>query len=215
MRAAPFSVADRAAAVCGALFSLYPTVEGFLNYDTPFQLLVAVVLSARCSDARVNGVTAKLFADAPTAHEICAMPLQLLEEIIHPLGFFHQKARALSGLSKKLVKEFSGAVPLNFSDLESLPGVGHKTASVVMGQLTSVPTFPVDTHVWRLAKRWGLSCGKNAMAVERDLKNLFQPTMWMGLHLRMIKYGRLRCTARMCDGTKCEICRLLELKKLR
>jgi endonuclease-3 len=195
------------------LFSMYPRVDGFLSYNSPFQLLVAVVLSARCSDVRVNAVGAKLFAEAPEADDLAAMDINELEKILHPLGFFRQKARAVLGLSNQIVEKFSGAVPLNFRDLESLPGVGHKTASVVLGQLTDVPTFPVDTHVWRLALRWGLSKGKTAAAVERDLKNLFDEELWMGLHLRMIQHGRLHCTARRCDGTVCEICRKLRSKQ--
>ena len=203
------SAADRAALVQSMLFANYPDVGKFLDYGSPFQLLVAVVLSARCLDSRVNSVTATLFTEAPTAEKMAAMELSRLEDIVHPLGFFRQKARAILGLAQKIVNEFSGAVPLNFCDLPSLPGVGHKTASVVIGQLTDIPTFPVDTHVWRLSLRWGLSHGKNAAAVERDLKNLFHPKSWMGLHMRMIHHGKLHCTASGCGEVGCEICRRL------
>jgi endonuclease-3 len=187
----------------------FPEISGFLEHGSPFQLLVAVVLSARCTDRQVNRVTVELFAEAPTARDLADLPLIRIEEIIHSLGFFRQKARALRGLAGRIGKNFHGEVPLNFEDLESLPGVGHKTASVVMGQCTGIPAFPVDTHVWRLARRWGLSEGRNVLQTERDLKDLFCPEQWMGLHLRMIAYGRGDCTARKCDGTRCAICRRL------
>jgi endonuclease-3 len=210
---APPSAADRAAAVDRLLEERLPRVAGFLAHRSPFQLLVAVVLSARCTDERVNRVTERLFAEAPTAEALAALPLARTEELIPPVGFFHQKARALKGLSERLVRDFHGRVPLNFPDLESLPGVGHKTASVVLGQCTDTPTFPVDTHVWRLARRWGLSRARNVAETERDLKELFPPERWMDLHLRMIAYGRTGCTARGCDGTRCAICRQLAGKE--
>ncbi|MDR0679216.1 MAG: endonuclease III [Puniceicoccales bacterium] len=200
----------RAAFVERFLFERFPIVDNFLNYRTPFQLLVAVVLSARCTDRQVNRVTGQLFEKAPTAEQLADLPTEQLEELIHSVGFFRQKARALKGLASKIVANFSGVVPTNFFDLESLPGVGHKTASVLLGQWAGIPTFPVDTHVWRLARRWRLSEGRTVTAVERDLKDLFPPQRWMGLHLRMIAYGRSDCGARSCDGTKCDICRRLE-----
>jgi endonuclease-3 len=131
------------------------------------------------------------------------------------VGFFRQKARALRGLAGRIGGDFHGQVPLNFRDLESLPGVGHKTASVVLGRCTGIPTFPVDTHVHRLARRWELSRGISVVETERDLKNLFPPPSWMGLHLRMIAYGRTECTAGGCDGTHCPICRRLSEEKRR
>lgn len=205
-------VRARAVFVEHFLFERFPMIGGFLDHRTPFQLLVAVVLSARCTDRQVNRVTEQLFAEAHTAEQLANLPLERLEELIHSVGFFRQKARALKGLANKIIVAFSGAVPCNFPDLESLPGVGHKTASVLLGQWAGIPTFPVDTHVWRLARRWRLSEGRTVAAVERDLKNLFLPARWMGLHLRMIAYGRSDCGARRCDGTKCDICR--QLKRL-
>ncbi|MDR1436443.1 MAG: endonuclease III [Puniceicoccales bacterium] len=209
-----FALSDRAALVGEMLFSAYGNgaVGGSLRHDSPFQLLVAVVLSARCRDSSVNAVTAKLFFAAPTASAVAAMDQQQLEDILHPLGFFRQKSRSLLGLSKKIVEDFSGFVPMNFADLESLPGVGHKSASVVLGLCGGIAAFPVDTHVFRLAKRWGLSGGKNIAAVERDLKMLYGKEIWMDLHLRMIAHGRLHCTARSCGENQCAICRQLRSK---
>jgi endonuclease-3 len=181
-----------------------------LRADSPFQLLVAVVLSARCTDRQVERVTPQLFAIAPTAEALVQLSQEEVEARIHSVGFFRQKARALLGLAQRLVQDFSGRVPLNFSDLESLPGVGHKTASVVLGQCTDTPTFPVDTHVARLAVRWGLARPGPVEKIERDLKVLFPEKEWMATHRRMIACGRSECTARGCDGTRCRICRQLQ-----
>jgi endonuclease-3 len=189
------------------LFRRFPQVEGFLDFHSPFQLLVAVVLSARCTDRQVNCVTPTLFSLAADANAMAKLSQEQLETIIHSVGFFRQKAQAISALSRRLVEQWAGKVPLNFEDLESLPGVGHKTASVVLGLCTNDPTFPVDTHVYRLARRWKLSAGQTPVAVEKDLKRIFLPEKWFPLHLRMIAYGRTECTARGCDGTRCEICR--------
>jgi endonuclease-3 len=207
---APVGAGGRAALVEGLLYARFPRIGGFLEHRSPFQLLVAVVLSARCTDRQVNRVTGPLFAEAPTVEQFVKLRQERVEELIHSVGFFRQKARALKGLADKIVADFSGAVPMNFKDLESLPGVGHKTASVLLGQWAGIPTFPVDTHVHRLARRWRLSEGRNVAAVERDLKTLFPSERWMGLHLRMIAYGRSDCGARRCDGTKCDICRQLK-----
>jgi endonuclease-3 len=201
---------------CGAvvesmLFSRLPHVDGFLDFESPFQLLVAVVLSARCTDIQVNRVTPALFAVAPNARTMADFPLAELEKLIHGVGFFRQKARALSALSQILVNRWDGVVPLTFKDLESLPGVGHKTASVVLGLCTNRPTFPVDTHVYRLSRRWQLSSGHTPTAVEKDLKQIFPPEKWFPLHQRMIAYGRTNCTARKCDGTRCAICKAIRI----
>ncbi|MDR2577086.1 MAG: endonuclease III [Puniceicoccales bacterium] len=205
---------ERAVIVENMLWEQFPEIGGFLTHTSPFQLLVAVVLSARCTDAQVNRVTPQLFAVAPTAQQLAQISQGELEKIIHGVGFFRQKARALIGLSQRIYRDFAGAVPMNFEDLETLPGVGHKSASVVIGQCTSTPTFPVDTHVWRLARRWGLSMGKTVELVEKDLKTIFPSEKWMGLHLRMIVYGRSNCTARGCDGTRCQICQRIRGGKL-
>jgi endonuclease-3 len=192
------------------LFARFPRVDGFLDFKSPFQLLVAVVLSARCTDVQVNRVTPALFAVAPDARSMADLPLMRLEELIHGVGFFRQKARALSSLSKILINRWNGTVPMTFEDLESLPGVGHKTTSVVLGLCTDRPTFPVDTHVYRLSRRWQLSNGRTPIAVERDLKQIFSPEKWFPLHQRMIAYGRTDCTARACDGTRCTICKAIQ-----
>jgi endonuclease-3 len=191
------------------LFARFPHMVGFLDFESPFQLLIAVVLSARCTDVQVNRVTPALFAAAPDARAMAGIPLARLEELIHCVGFFHQKARALSSLSQILMNRWSGAVPMTFEDLESLPGVGHKTASVVLGLCAGQATFPVDTHVYRLSRRWQLSSGRTPGAVERDLKQIFLPEKWFPLHQRVIAYGRTDCTARKCDGTCCPVCKAI------
>ena len=208
------SLSVRATIVREMLEERFREISSPLAHRDPFQLLVATVLSARCTDERVNKITGVLFAEAPTAEALAGLPPDRLEAIVHPAGFFRQKSRALRGLSERIVRDFHGQVPLNFPDLESLPGVGHKTASVVLGQCTAIPTFPVDTHVHRLASRWGLSSGANVETTERDLKALFPPDSWMDLHLRMIAYGRSECTARGCDGGRCPICRRLAEEKM-
>ncbi|MDR2341034.1 MAG: endonuclease III [Puniceicoccales bacterium] len=204
----------RGAVVESMLFRQFPHVDRFLDFSSTFQLLVAVVLSARCTDAQVNRVTPALFAAAPNAHVMADFPLAKLENLIHGVGFFRQKAKALSALSQILVTRWNGVVPLTFEDLEFLPGVGHKTAAVVLGVCTNQPTFPVDTHVYRLSRRWRLSDGRTPIAVERDLKQIFTPVKWFPLHQRMIAYGRNDCTARKCDGTRCAICRAMAAMSL-
>jgi endonuclease-3 len=195
--------------IASMLLSLPIESGEFLRFETPFQLLVAVMLSARCTDRQVNRLTPKLFLVAPDARSMAALPQERLEELIHGAGFFHQKARAIAATSRLLLEKWSGDVPLTFQDLESLPGVGHKTASVVIGHCTDQPTFPVDTHVYRLARRWKLSAGENVGVVERDLKEVFPPSQWLSLHRHMIIYGRKYCTARGCDGSRCAICKAL------
>jgi endonuclease-3 len=165
-----------------------------------------VVLSAQCTDKRVNLVTPELFRLADTPEKMAAVPAGEIRRIIRPCGLSPQKAKAISGLSRMIAKEHNGFVPGSFAELEKLPGVGHKTASVVMAQAFGVPAFPVDTHIHRLAKRWRLSRGRNVVETERDLKALFQEARWNKLHLRMIYYGREYCTARGCDGHQCMIC---------
>lgn len=191
------------------LAALYPETPIPLDHRDAYTLLVAVVLSAQCTDQRVNLVTPQLWALAGTPQAMAQMPVEKIQEIIRPCGLSPQKARAISGLSRLLVERHGGAVPRTFGELEALPGVGHKTASVVMSQAWGVPAFPVDTHIHRLAQRWKLTGGRSVEQTERDLKRLFPVSHWNQLHLRMIYYGREHCTARGCDGTVCEICRTL------
>jgi len=199
----------RAAYVALRLAELYPETPIPLDHRDAYTLLVAVVLSAQCTDKRVNLVTPALFAlaDAPAA--MAAQPVAEIQRIIRPCGLSPQKARAIRELSRLIVERHGGKVPSTFAELEALPGVGHKTAGVVMAQAFGVPAFPVDTHIHRLAKRWRLSSGRSVEQTERDLKRLFPESEWNRLHLRFIFFGREHCTARGCDGTVCEICATL------
>jgi endonuclease-3 len=196
----------RAAWIDRRLEELYPETPIPLHHKDAFTLLVAVVLSAQCTDKRVNEVTPALFALADSPAAMAALPVARIQEIIRPCGLSPQKARALAGLSRIIVEKHGGDVPDTFEELEELPGVGHKTASVIMSQAHGVPAFPVDTHIHRLAERWGLSSGRNVVETERDLKELIPASRWNQLHLRMIYFGREHCTARGCDGHSCIIC---------
>jgi endonuclease-3 len=184
----------------------YPDPPIPLNHNDAFTLLVAVLLSAQCTDARVNEVTPALFALADTPEKMAALEVGAVKEIIKPCGLSNNKSKAIVALSQKLINEFDAVVPRTLEELESLPGVGHKTASVVMIQAFGQPAFPVDTHIHRLAKRWRLSSGKNVVQTEKDLKKAFPKDTWIKLHLQMIYYGREHCSARGCDGLKCPIC---------
>ena len=209
-KTAPFpSRAERAAFVDQRLAELYPETPIPLDHKDAYSLLVAVVLSAQCTDRRVNEVTPALWALADTPEKMSRVPVAEIQRIIRPCGLSPQKAKAISELSRLLVERHGGAVPHTFAELEALPGVGHKTASVVMAQVFGEPAFPVDTHIHRLAQRWQLSSGRNVVQTERDLKAVFPREHWNKLHLRIIFYGREHCTARGCDGTVCEICRTL------
>jgi endonuclease-3 len=198
---------ERAAFIDQRLAELYPETPVPLDHKDAYTLLVAVLLSAQCTDKRVNLVTPALFALADNPAAMARVPVEQIQAIIRPCGLSPQKARAISQLSQILVDKHGGSVPKTFEELEELPGVGHKTASVVMAQAFGVPAFPVDTHIHRLAQRWGLTAGKNVEQTEADLKRLFPREHWNKLHLRIIFYGREHCTARGCDGTVCEICR--------
>lgn len=200
---------ERAEFVRGRLGQLYPETPIPLDHVDPYTLLVAVLLSAQCTDVRVNQVTPGLFEMAATPGEMMLVPVERIEAIVRPCGLAPKKASAISVLSKMLVEEHGGLVPASFEELEKLPGVGHKTASVVMSQAFGVPAFPVDTHIHRLAQRWKLTSGKNVVETERDLKRLFPEEDWNRLHLQIIFYGREYCSARGCDGTVCPICREL------
>lgn len=199
----------RAAFVARRLAELYPETPIPLDHKDAYTLLVAVLLSAQCTDRRVNLVTPHLWALADNAADMARVPVARIQAIIRPCGLSLQKAKAINGLSRLIMEKHGGAVPRTFAELEALPGVGHKTASVVMSQAFGVPAFPVDTHIHRLAQRWKLSNGHSVGHTERDLKKLFPSASWHQLHLRMIFYGREHCTARGCDGTVCEICRTL------
>lgn len=201
--------AQRAAHVDGRLEELYPETPVPLDHRDPFTLLVAVLLSAQCTDARVNTVTPALFALAATPEEMAEVPVEAIRAIIRPCGLSSRKSQAIRDLSRLLVDHHGGRVPADFAALEALPGVGHKTASVVMAQAFGVPAFPVDTHIHRIAKRWKLTEGRNVEQTERDLKKLFPRERWNALHLRIIFYGREHCTARGCDGRSCLLCREL------
>lgn len=198
---------ERAAHVLKRLQALYPRPPIPLNHKDPYTLLISVLLSAQCTDKRVNEVTPALFALADKPADMARQPVEKIQSIIRPCGLSPQKSKAISVLSRRLVEEFDGKVPADMDALESLPGVGHKTASVVMSQAFGVPAFPVDTHIHRLAQRWGLSNGKSVAQTEKDLKRLFPEEYWNRLHLQIIYYGREFCSARGCDGTVCEICR--------
>jgi endonuclease-3 len=200
---------DRARLITTRLAELYPNPPIPLDHHDPFTLLVAVVLSAQCTDKKVNEVTPALFRRGGTPQKMARLPVDEILSIIRPLGLAPQKAKALAGLSEMIVRDFGGEVPGDFECLESLPGVGHKTASVVMSQVFGLHAFPVDTHIHRLAQRWGLSDGSSVAQTERDLKRLFAPESWRDLHLQIIYYGREHCSARGCDGTRCPICREL------
>lgn len=204
---------ERADVVRQRLGELYPDPPIPLDHRDEFTLLVAVLLSAQCTDKKVNQVTPDLFRVAATPNKMQRLGEAKILDIIRPLGLSKQKAKSLSGLSAILVEEHGGVVPRTFEQLEALPGVGHKTASVVMAQAYGVPAFPVDTHIHRLAQRWGLSSGKSVVQTERDLKKLFPESAWNELHLQIIFFGREYCTARACDGTKCGLCKELYPKR--
>ena len=189
------------------LGELYPSTPVPLDHEDAYTLLVAVLLSAQCTDVRVNQITPRLFALANTPAKMAAQTVEAIETIVRPCGLGPQKAKAIKELSRIITEQHKGQVPATLEELEELPGVGHKTAQVVMAQAFGVPSFPVDTHIHRLAQRWKLTDGRSVTQTERDLKRLFPESAWNKLHLQIIFYGREHCTARGCDGTKCEICR--------
>lgn len=197
---------ERVAFIDKRLQELYPNPPVPLDHSDPYTLLVAVLLSAQCTDERVNLVTPALFALADNPFDMAKESVETIREIIKPCGLSPQKSKAIRGLSEILINEHGGEVPQDFESLERMPGVGHKTASVVMAQSFGVPSFPVDTHIHRLAQRWGLSRGRNVNETERDLKRVFKKSRWNDLHLQIIFYGREFCSARGCDGRVCEIC---------
>jgi endonuclease-3 len=204
---------ERAATVHRRLEELYPETPIPLDHVDCYTLLVSVLLSAQCTDKMVNRVTPRLWALADNPFDMAKQSVDDIRAIIQPCGLSPQKSKAIRELSEILVRDHEGKVPNTFEQLEKLPGVGHKTASVVMSQGFGFPAFPVDTHIHRLAQRWGLSSGQNVRQTELDLKRLFPQESWNKLHLQIIFYGREHCTARGCDGTVCGICRELYPKR--
>ena len=198
---------DRSKIIISELQKLYPETPIPLNHNGPFTLLIAVVLSAQSTDKKVNELTEELFKVADNPKKMVNLGIDNIYKHIKQLGLSRQKSKNTYNLSKILLEKYNGVVPNTFEELESLPGVGHKTASVVMSQVFNVPSFPVDTHIHRLSQRWGLTNGKNVIQTEKDLKRIFPMSLWNKLHLQIIFYGREYCTARGCDGTKCFICK--------
>lgn len=204
---------ERAAYVLHRLEELYPETPIPLDHTDAYTLLIAVLLSAQCTDARVNTVTPALFRLANNPHDMSQVPVEKVRDIIRPCGLSPRKSAAIVELSRLLVANHNGEVPQDFAALEALPGVGHKTASVVMAQAFGVPAFPVDTHIHRLAKRWKLSAAKNVEQTEADLKKLFPREKWNKLHLQIIFAGREYCTARGCNGKTCMLCQEIHAPK--
>lgn len=205
---------QKAAAIAAMLEERYPETPIPLEHRDPYTLLVAVVLSAQCTDVRVNQVTPHLFAKADKPAAMAEVDVSEIEAIIRPCGLAPKKAQCIQELSRILAERHGGLVPASFEALEALPGVGHKTASVVMSQAFGVPAFPVDTHIHRLAWRWGLSEGKNVEQTERDLKSLFPEEKWNALHLQIIYFGRELCPARGHNPYECPICGKFGRKEL-
>jgi len=205
---------EKANAIADKLEELYPETPIPLKHQDPYTLLIAVLLSAQCTDERVNKITPILFAKADTPQKMTQISVDEIKAIIRPCGLSPRKSQAIYDLSNLLIEKHGGVVPQSFKDLEELPGVGHKTASVVMSQAFGVPAFPVDTHIHRLAYRWGLSTGKNVVKTEADLKRLFPKEKWNKLHLQIIYFGREYCQARGHDPKKCPICSVYGRKSL-
>ncbi len=200
---------ERAKFIAEYLNRIYPETPIPLDHRNAYTLLIAVLLSGQCTDVRVNQVTPQLFKLADNATAMKDLPVEKIEAIIRSCGLAPRKSKAISQLSRILVEKYAGEVPPSMGALEALPGVGHKTASVVMAQAFGIPAFPVDTHIHRLAQRWKLTSGNNVVHTERDLKRLFPKSTWNRLHLQIIFYGREHCTARGCDGRQCDLCRTL------
>ena len=200
---------DRVKAIIKRLEEIYPETPIPLDHNNDFTLLVAVVLSAQSTDKKVNELTTQLFKVASSAEEMYKLGEQKIYNFIKQLGLAKTKARNIYNLSKIIIKKHNNIIPNSFDELESLPGVGHKTASVIMSQAFGIPSFPVDTHIHRLSQRWGLTSGKSVKQTEKDLKKLFPKELWNKLHLQIIFYGREYCSAKGCNGTICKLCREL------
>jgi len=197
---------EKAERIMEMLEELYPETPVPLDHSDPYTLLIAVLLSAQCTDKRVNLTTPGLFAKASSPQAMIELEVEQIRELIKPCGLSPTKAKNIHALSHQLIDKHGGEVPGNFEDLEALPGVGHKTAGVVMAQSFNVPAFPVDTHIHRLAARWGLSKARNVAETERDLKKVFPKDRWNKLHLQIIFFGREYCPARSHDLSTCPIC---------
>lgn len=209
------TVRERAEFVLKTLNKLYPNPPVPLTHSDEYTLLIAVLLSAQCTDERVNKITPALFAKASSPAQMVKLSVEEIREIIRPCGLSPQKSKAIHTLSQIILEKHGGKVPQTFDELEALPGVGHKTASVVMAQAFGVPAFPVDTHIHRLAQRWGFSKSQNVVVTERALKKAFPEKHWNKLHLQIIFYGREFCKARECYGLECQICRSLNPQRKR
>ena len=203
---------DKIKFICETLDKLFPNPPIPLDFKSPYTLLVAVVLSAQCTDVRVNQVTKVLFKEAATPAAMVKLGVKRIAEIIKPCGFFNTKSVNIYNLSKTLVEKFKEKVPCTFEELEALPGVGHKTASVVMSHAYKIPAFPVDTHIHRLAERWGLSDGSSVEQTEKDLKKIFPEREWEKRHLQIIYYGRTYCKARGHKVEECPICSMMTVR---
>ena len=206
---------EKALLISKILDRYYPRTPIPLDHTDHFTLLVAVLLSAQCTDERVNTVTPTLFKKAKNPKEMSKLSEQQIYKIIKPCGLGPKKSKAIKNLSTILVEEYDSKIPCDIDELEKLPGVGHKTASVVISQGFGIPAFPVDTHIHRLAQRWGLTSGKNVVITERDLKKIFPEENWNKLHLQIIFWGREFCSARSCFALECEICRACNPKRVR
>ncbi len=207
-------ISQKAKFIIETLDTLYPNPSIPLNHTNNFTFLVAVMLSAQCTDKRVNEVSPKLFALADTPQKMAKLPIEKIFEIIKPCGLAPSKSKNIKSTAEDICKKYNGNIPCSFEELEALAGVGHKTASVIMTQAFGEPAFPVDTHIHRLAARWGLSSGKSVEQTERDLKKIFPQKKWNDLHLQIIYYGREHCPARGCKTpeTYCQICKKLRDK---
>ncbi len=208
-------IGERAEFVLQTLNQLYPHPLVPLNHTNEYTLLIAVLLSAQCTDERVNKITPALFSMASTPELMVKLSVDQIKAIIRPCGLSPKKSKAIHSLSQILLDKFQGKVPQTLEELEELPGVGHKTASVVMAQAFGVPAFPVDTHIHRLAQRWGFSKSQNVVVTERGLKKAFAEEHWNKLHLQIIFYGREHCKARQCFGLECMICKTLNPERKR
>ena len=204
---------ERASTILKELNKLYPEPPIPLNHKNAYTLLIAVVLSAQSTDKKVNELTKDLFKIADNPYKMVDLGINNIYDHINKLGLSRQKSKNTFLLSKMIIENYEGNVPNTFEDLESLPGVGHKTASVIMSQVFKIPSFPVDTHIHRLSQRWGLTKGENVLQTEKDLKKIFPISEWNKLHLQIIFFGREYCTARGCDGTKCFMCKRLFPKR--
>ena len=197
---------EKSKTILRILNKTYPKVPIPLNYKNTFTLLISVLLSAQCTDVNVNNVTKNIYPKYNQPKHFIKLGRKKIERLINKIGIFRVKAKSIYYLSKILIEKYKGKVPRTYEELEKLPGVGHKTASVVMSQAFGYPAFPVDTHIHRLAQRWGLTNGKNVVQTEKDLKRIFPKKTWSKLHLQMIYYGREYCQARNCYGLTCKIC---------